>query len=145
MIVEMREYQEKHLDEMSAAMSIYQDDFEKRGQMFTAVLYYSAEPLQHSHIVGKFRRRDLFLPLEENLHFFIFEDTGIEGGIVAAEKLLVLYQNRYNQAIYVVASGSDSGRKGKLLIRHLFTILEFAGEHHRSNEVLDGGYLDGVY
>jgi len=130
---------------MVKMMEDYQDRFTRCGGVFTAALFYSSDPISQDSVKRSIRSSDHIHILEENLFLVIFEETPVEGGIVASEKLLSLLLHEKKQLIYVAVSESEKGKEGTLLIYQLFNILEFAIKHQHGNEVLDSGYLDGIF
>ena len=144
-IKKLREYQNKHMDEIMKAMSDCQSRFIRYGDVFTAALFFSEGPISQQDALHRIRASDYIHILDKNLFLIIFKETPIEGGIVASEKLLSIFLQEKNQIIYVAAVECEKGKEGKLLILQLFSILEFAIEHNHSNIVLDSNWLDSVY
>lgn len=142
---QLKEYQEKHLDEILKEMVEYHFRFRRYNSIFTAVLFYSEGSMKYERIREVIRTTDRSLRFEENLFLIIFGETGTEGGIIAAEKVLPKLLHKPDQKIYVSAVESTTDKEGTLLVHQLFNILDFAIEHHHDNEVLDSSYFDGVY
>ncbi len=142
---QLKKYQEKHLDEMLKGMTEYHFRFRRYNSIFTAVLFYSEGSMKNEQVAEVIRATDRYLRFEENLFLIIFGETGTEGGIVAAEKVLPKLLYKPDQKIYVSAVESTTDKEGTLLVHQLFNILDFAIEHKHINEVIDTSYFDGVY
>ena len=145
MMKQLMVYQKKHLGEMLESMRDLEEEFRRCGDIFTAALLYGDGPLRDAEIRNMIRSSDRLHRLEENLLLLFFNETTINGGIVATEKLLLKVRSRPDQGIYAAVVESSRGKEGTLMIHQLFNILEFAVEHHHVNEVLDSSYLDSVY
>ena len=142
---QLKSYQNEHMAEMLEILRIPGERLRRYGSSFTVALFYSEERLEEREARTMIRLSDSFERIEENLLFLVFDGTGIEGGIVAAEKLLSNMRRRSGQTIYTAVKEGIPGDSGTLLIHQLFNILEFAVEHGHRNEVLDWSYLNGVY
>ena len=142
---QLEEYEEKHLDEMLREMTEYHYRFKRHNSIFTAVLFYGEGSMKHEQVREVIRATDRYIRYEENLFLLIFGETGSEGGIIAAEKVLPKLLHKDDQNIYVSAVECSKDKMETILVHQLFNILEFAIEHHHVNEVVDSSYFDGVY
>ncbi|MEA3456128.1 MAG: hypothetical protein U9R26_06445 [Campylobacterota bacterium] len=142
---QLGKYQDRHLDGMLKKMTEHHYRFRRYNSIFTAVLFYGAGSLNHKEITKTIRTTDRCFRFEENLFLIIFGETGSEGGIIAAEKLLPKLLHNPDQKVYVSAVECSKDKEGTLLVHQLFNILEFAIEHKHINEVVDSSYFDGLY
>ncbi len=145
MIEKLRVYQDKHLEKILTEMDECYERFKRYNNAFTAVLFYGDESLKYDLVITTIRTTDHYLELEENLFLIILEETGSEGGILAAEKLLPKLQYKPEQSLYAATTECTKEKTGVLLIHQLFSILEFAIEHKHANEIMDSSYLDSIY
>ena len=144
---QLKKYQEKHIDEMLRVMDEHQYRFRRYNSIFTVALFYCDGLTKHRQIAEMIRKTDYYFRLEEDLFLLIFGETGGEGGIIAAEKVLSKLPYKPGQNIYVAVAvvEGNKDKEGTLLVHQLFNILEFAIEHNHINEVVDTNYFDGVY
>jgi hypothetical protein len=145
MIETLRRYQQRHGKEIEAILQEHEERYRVCESDFSLVLFYAAEGFSCEDLEAITRRKDSFRQLEENLLLFVFDGARIGDAIVAAEKILAKLKSKYRQDIYVAAAERTDMYEGSSLIRHLFTVMEFAVEHGHRGEVIDDSYLDGVY
>lgn len=145
MVGRLKAYQEKHMDYILEQMAEFKDRYRRFNGIFTAVMFYGDVSSGEDEIKKMIRITDRYIRLEDDLILLVFGETAIEGGIIAAEKVLSRMLDSPQKRIYAAAVEYEKPIEDSLLVHRLFNIIEYAIEHKHINEVMDSSYLDGLY
>lgn len=111
----------------------------------TLALLFSHDMINTELIKELARQSDIVIPIDDNAAFIIFTYTPEEGGLKAAEKILMGLNPNFKTDIYGGVVECTPESSGSILVRNLFNIVEFAIDNGHENEILDISYLQGVY
>jgi len=139
------EYQEKFGSEVIDFLTPIRYRHERYGESCSVAMLYSENPIDLDTVENSLRMSDSVMKFTEDFGVIVFDDTCIDGGIKALEKLLVKINPNGTTDIYSAVIECNPQNDGSALVRKLFNLIDFAIAKGHPNEVLDTSYLDSIY
>ena len=139
------EYQEKFGKEVVDFLTPIRNRHKRYGSSCSVAMLYSETPIDLDTVKGSVRMSDSVMKFTEDFGVIVFDDTGIDGGIKALEKLLVKINPTNAIEIYLAVIECNPQNDGSALVRKLFNLIDFAIAKGHPNEALDASYLDSIY
>jgi hypothetical protein len=139
------EYQERFGKKVVDFLTSIRYRHKRYGSTCAVAMIYSETPIDLDTVENSIRMSDSLMRFTEDFGVVVFDDTGIDGGIKALEKLLVKINPNSTTDIYSAVIECTPQNEGGALVRKLFNLIDFGIEKGHSNEVLDTSYLDSIY
>jgi uncharacterized protein with ATP-grasp and redox domains len=145
MLKKLLEYEKRCVIEIEEYLTPIRYRHERYGESCSVAMLYSENPIDLDTIENSLRMSDSVMKFTENFGVIVFDDTCIDGGIKALEKLLVKINPNGTANIYSAVIECDPQNDGSALVRKLFNLIDFAIAKGHPNEALDASYLDSIY
>ncbi len=146
MLKKLREYQERHIKEITAIMAEHEYRLKRYNRNVSVVLFFGDMRLNHEYVREKIRLTDRYISFEKDLSLLILSETDIKGGILAAEKILNIELNsNINKEIHTSVVEYNREQESLVFIHELFNILDFSLSFNHVNKILDSSFLESAY